>query len=100
MERSSLNFRFFKYNTILAAMILLVSLVSTYFIIGEIVEKEIGERALGVAQVAAKHPDIIEGLKQPQTSAEIQKLHCKFSKVLMPNMWSLGMKRKSGMPTQ
>lgn len=74
MERNSLNFRFFKYNTILAVMILVISLVSTYFIIGEIVEKEIGERAFGAAQVAAEHPAIIEGLKEPETTKEIQKI--------------------------
>lgn len=78
MERSSLNFRFFKYNTILAIMILVISLFLTYFIIGEIVEEEMGERALGIAKVASEHPAIIEGLKQPQTTSEIQEIALQF----------------------
>lgn len=78
MERSSLNFRFFKYNTILAIMILVISLFLTYIIIGEIVEDEMGERALGIAKVASEHPAIIEGLKQPQTTSEIQEIALQF----------------------
>ncbi len=74
MERNSLNFRFFKYNIVLAVMILIVILVSTYFIIAEIVEEEIEDRALGIAQVVSQHPAVIEGLKQPTTSPEIQKI--------------------------
>ena len=74
MKRSSLNFRFFKYNIFLAVTILIIFLISTYFIMGKIVEREIGERALSVAKVTSKHPNIIEGLKQPGTSEEIQQL--------------------------
>lgn len=59
-------------------MILVISLFLTYFIIGEIVEKEMGERALGIAKVASEHPVIIEGLKQSQTSSEIQEIALQF----------------------
>lgn len=74
MKRSSLNYRFFKYNMLLAFVILIGMLLATYFIISEIVENEIGERALSAAKVTANHPEVIAGLKKPETTARLQQL--------------------------
>lgn len=80
MKKRSLNFRFFKYNIFLAVTVSLIILISTYFIMGEIVENEIGERALSVAKVTSKHPDIIEGLKKSETTEELQQLALQIQK--------------------
>lgn len=74
MKRTSLNYHFIKYNILIALFILIVFLVASYFIISKVVENEIGERALSVAKVTANHPDIIEGLKQPETTEALQQL--------------------------
>ncbi|WP_274309663.1 ATP-binding protein [Solibacillus daqui] len=74
MKRSSWNFRFFKYNMILAIIIIFIVLISAYYVLGQIVEKEIGERAVNVAEVTALHPVVIEGLKKDTTSPEIQEV--------------------------
>ncbi|WP_332649862.1 sensor histidine kinase [Lysinibacillus sp. 54212] len=80
MKRRSLNFRFFKYNIFLAVTVALIILISTYFIMGEMVEHEIGERALSVAKITSKHPDVIEGLKKPGTTEELQGLALEIQK--------------------
>lgn len=80
MEKSSLNFRFFKYNFVLAVLLLVILTVSMYFIIGEIIEEEVGERALSVAKIAASHPTIVNGLKKPETTNEIQDIALKLQK--------------------
>lgn len=74
MKRRSLNFRFLKYNIFLAVTVSFIILISTYFIMGEIIEHEIGERALSVAKITSKHPDVIDGLKKPDTTEELQQL--------------------------
>lgn len=80
MKRKSWNFRFFKYNMILALVIIFVVLISTYYVLGKIVEKEIGERAVNIAEVTALHPLVIEALKKDTTSIEIQEIALKIQK--------------------
>lgn len=80
MKRHSLNFQFFKYNLFLAINVSSIILISTYFIMGEIIEDEIGERALSVAKITSKHPDVIEGLKKSETTEELQQLALEIQK--------------------
>lgn len=74
MKRRSLNFQFFKHNIFLVVTVSFIILIPTYFILGEIVEHEIGERALSVAKVTSKHPNIIIGLKKEETTEALQQL--------------------------
>jgi len=59
---------------ILAVTILIIVLLSTYFVMAEVVEREIGERALSVAQITSNHPDIVNGLKKSDSTEELQQL--------------------------
>ena len=69
-----MNFRFFKYNFFLAVIVMLFAVASSYFVMANVVEHEIGERALSVAKMTAKHPEVIERMKEGRTTKELQQL--------------------------
>lgn len=74
MKKNTLNYRFFKYNFFLALVVMLFAVAASYFVMANVVEHEIGERALSVAKMTAKHPQVIEEMKKGQTTKELQQL--------------------------
>lgn len=74
MRRSSWSVRFFKYHMVLAAILILCLIVASYFLTARVVEKELGERAISIAEITAEHPLVIEGLKQDRSTVELQRL--------------------------
>ncbi|WP_413363374.1 ATP-binding protein [Lysinibacillus sp. 3P01SB] len=74
MKKNTLNYRVFKYNFFLALAVMLFAVAASYFVMANVVENEIGERALSVAKMTAKHPEVIERMKEGRTTKELQQL--------------------------
>lgn len=74
MKKSSWSFRFFKYHMILATVLIVCLMLASFFLTANIVKKEIGERALSIAEITASHPQVVEGLKRGYTTPDLQQL--------------------------
>ena len=59
---------------IIATVLIACLIIASYFLTARVVEKEIGERAISIAEITAQHPLVIEGLKQEQSTAQLQQL--------------------------
>lgn len=59
---------------ILATVLIVCLILASYFLTATVVKKEIGERAISIAEITAKHPLVIEGLKQDQSTPQLQEL--------------------------
>lgn len=74
MKRASLQYRIMKYMLALTMTVLVLVITASYFVMAHSVQKEIGERALNIAETTAQHPDVIAALKLETSTPEIQQL--------------------------
>ena len=72
--KKPLYHRIFRYNFLLAIIILLIAVTSSYFLLAKAMENEIGKHALSIAKITANDPRVVSGLKKGQPTEELRRV--------------------------